>query len=67
MQRKISTKKKNEKNLSQLVKLINANDGIAPSDDANSKSPQEIYDNQLKKQKLQVEERITEMKAMVQK
>lgn len=38
MQRKLSSKKKNEKNLSQLVKLIQTNDGVVPPDDAPGKS-----------------------------
>lgn len=51
MQRKISTKKKNEKNLSQLVKALQQNDGTVPTDEAPGKSAQELKEIGIMKQK----------------
>lgn len=67
MQRKISSKKKNEKDLSQLVKLIQTNDGTVPSEGAPGKSPQELKEISIQKQKEQMDRRIAEIKKVVEK
>jgi hypothetical protein len=38
MSRKINSKKKNEKNLQNLVKVLNANEGTMPADGSQGKT-----------------------------
>ncbi len=47
MSRKINSKKKNEKNLQNLVKVLNANEGIMPADGSQGKTQQEIFDQAI--------------------